>query len=191
MAVTVASVLTNVTTILNDAGMTRWVLSELLAWGSEGQVELVKIKPDAKLVIADLQLAAGARQKCPDDCVDLTDVISNADGSIVTPCDQETLNRFMPNWMRRLTGTKVAHWMKDANPGYFYVYPAQSVAAPGLVTVSYAAKPLPLVANGRIDVRDIYAANLENYILFRAYSKDAEDAGNAAIAEAYYQAFTQ
>ena len=40
MAILVSTVLTNVKTVLNDAGLVHWVQDELLAWGSEGQVPL-------------------------------------------------------------------------------------------------------------------------------------------------------
>jgi hypothetical protein len=38
-------------------------------------------------------------------------------------------------------------------------------------------------------VDDVYATTLINYILYRAYSKDAEYAANGALATAYYGQF--
>ena len=38
-------------------------------------------------------------------------------------------------------------------------------------------------------VDDVYATALINYMLYRAYSKDAEYAANAAQATAFYQQF--
>ena len=45
-----------------------------------------------------------------------------------------------------------------------------------------------LVAGGNLGVRDIYQAAIENYILFRAFSKDSEPA-SAERAVAYGKAF--
>lgn len=42
---------------------------------------------------------------------------------------------------------------------------------------------------GNISVPDIYGNALHDYIMFRAYSKDSEYAGNAARAQAYYAVF--
>ena len=42
---------------------------------------------------------------------------------------------------------------------------------------------------GSIGVPDIYTNALQDYILYRAYTKDTEYAGNAARAQAHYQAF--
>ena len=61
MAILVSTVLTNVKTVLNDAGLVHWVQDELLAWGSEGQVELVKMKADAATKTVTKQLVAGAK----------------------------------------------------------------------------------------------------------------------------------
>lgn len=191
MSVPVSSVLTNVVTVLNDAGMKHWTRDELLAWGSEGQIELVKRKPDAKVLQREVQLSGGARQSWPADCVALIDIVSNPDGSAVTSCDRPALDRFSPGWMQRKTGQKVQNWMPDDAPGAFFVYPAQSVSSPGKVLATYTAMPAALVDGGNLDVRDIYAANIENYMLYRAYSKDAEVGANAAAAAAYFQAFAQ
>lgn len=191
MTVLVSTILSNVTTILTDAGMKHWTKAELLAWGSEGQVELSKLKPDAKVLQVEKQLVGGARQAWPSDCVVMLDVVSNSDGSVVTPCDRSALDRFNSGWMQRKTGLKVLHWMQEEMPGAFYVYPAQSLTAPGKVLITYSAIPSALVDGGSLDVRDIYAANIENYMLYRAYSKDAEVGANAAAAAAYFQAFAQ
>jgi hypothetical protein len=43
---------------------------------------------------------------------------------------------------------------------------------------------------GNISVPDIYANTLVDYVLYRAYTKDAEFAGNAQRATAHYGAFS-
>lgn len=50
------------------------------------------------------------------------------------------------------------------------------------------ADKIKLVQGGTLGVRDIYQAAIENYILFRAFSKDAEPA-SAERAMAYGKAF--
>ena len=42
---------------------------------------------------------------------------------------------------------------------------------------------------GNISIPDIYANALLDYILYRAYSKDSEYAGNAQRAQSHYGAF--
>ena len=77
MAVPCSLVLLNVKTLLNDAGMIHWTQNELLQWGSEGQVELVVLKPDAATKTVTHQLVSGAKQTNPDDCIEIIDMRQN------------------------------------------------------------------------------------------------------------------
>lgn len=80
--------------------------------------------------------------------------------------------------------------MPDDNPAYYYVYPAQS-ATPGSVVVTCCVKPPALTAMGNMNVRDIYAPNITNYVIYRALSKDAEFGGAAERAIAHYKLFAE
>lgn len=189
MAILVSTVLTNVKTVLNDAGLVHWVQDELLAWGSEGQVELVKMKADAATKTVTKQLVAGAKQTNPTDAIEILDMRQNENGAAITPCDRTALDSFLPNWMTTPTASTVKHWMDDPNPEVFYVYPAQN-ATPAKVIITHSFTPPALIANGTLGVRDIYQAAIENYILFRAFSKDAEPASAeraVAFAKAFYE----
>ena len=187
MAILVNDILKRASTLLNDLGGTRWPPAEMIDWLNEGQQALAKIKADAKVVTAPVTLVAGALQSLPDDGIALIGVLENVGGSAVTPCDKSALDMFSPGWVTRPTAAKVIHFMPGEKRGTFYVYPAQS-STPAQVRVSYAAKPETVSSNEEIDVRDIYADNIVNYILYRALSKDAE-VGHADRAAAYYQAF--
>lgn len=125
MAVPCSIVLLNVKTLLNDAGLIHWTQNELLQWGSEGQIELVTLKPDAATKTVDLQLVSGARQINPADCISILDMRQNDNGNAITPTDRATLDRFIPGWMKSPTASTVKHWMPDPQPDTFYVYPAQ------------------------------------------------------------------
>lgn len=187
MAVPCSIVLLNVKTLLNDAGLIHWTQNELLQWGSEGQIELVTLKPDAATKTVDLQLVSGARQINPADCISILDMRQNDNGNAITPTDRATLDRFIPGWMKSPTASTVKHWMPDPHPDTFYVYPAQN-NTPAKVVITHSFTPPALVAGGNLGVRDIYQAAIENYILFRAFSKDAE-AASAERAMAYGKAF--
>lgn len=189
MTILVNEILTRASVLLNDINGVRWTPTELIDWLNEGQQALAKIKADTKVVTAPATLVAGALQSLPADGLSLIGVMENVGGSAVTPCDKAALDLFSPGWITRPTASKVIHWMPGEKPETYYVYPAQS-ATPAQVRISYAARPVDVASNEAIDVRDIYADNLVNYILFRALSKDAE-VGHAERAIAYYQAFSQ
>lgn len=187
MAVPCSLVLLNVKTLLNDAGLIHWTQDELLQWGSEGQVELVTLKPDAATKTVTHQLVSGAKQAAPADSISILDMRQNDGGMAITPCDRNVLDRFQPGWMKTPTASTVKHWMPDPQPDTFYVYPAQNTT-PAKVVITHSFTPPALVAGGNLGVRDIYQAAIENYILFRAFSKDAEPA-SAERAMAYGKAF--
>ena len=187
MSVLVSSVLANVTTLLNDAGYVHWTLPELVAWGTEGQVELVKLKADAATKTTVHQLVPGAKQANPEDAIEILDMRQNENGAVITPCDRAALDRYAPDWMTKPTASTVKHWMDDPQPDTFYVYPAQN-STPAKVIVTHSFVPPALNASGVLGVRDIYQAAIENYILFRAFSKDSEPA-SAERAVAYGKAF--
>ena len=185
MTVAVSTVLTNVKTALNDANLVHWTEAELLAWGSEAQTELAKITPDAAVKSTTVQLVAGAKQTKPTGALTILDV--RVGGVPATPCDRAALDRFSSGWVSSPTGTTVKHWMDDPDPTIFYVYPAQS-ASPASAVVTHTYVPDALTAQGNLGVRDIYAAKVEDYILYRAFAKDTE-ATSAERAVAFRQAF--
>ena len=69
------------------------------------------------------------------------------------------------------------------------VYPPQPSVSPGSLVITYAAAPTEAVAGGTLTIKDVWLPVIVNYVLFRLYSKDADYAGNANLATAYYQAF--
>lgn len=187
MTTTVKTILDRVAVILLDTDRIRWPISELIDYGNEGQLLLATKFSDAKTKTVPVQLVPGAKQTLPSDAILLLEVRRNTDGAAVTPCDRSALDRFAPGWMYKPSGGAVKHWMTDENPALFYVYPAQG-EAPGEILLTYSAQPGVLNQNGLIDIRDIYAERLVNYILYRAFSKNAEYGGDANRALAYYQA---
>lgn len=189
MTVSVTSILTKFGILANDVDAVAFPQAERVEWLNEGQLALVKVKPDAKTKTATIQLSAGARQTNPSDCIEIVELRQNDGGSAILPCDRKSLDSFSPNWMRTPTSSTVKHYMDDPQPDTFYVYPAQN-ATPATVVMTYVAVPSQVGVSNNIDVRDIYADRLVNYMIYRAYSKDSEE-GNAQRAAAAYALFKE
>ena len=87
-------------------------------------------------------------------------------------------------------GTVVKHYIFDEDdPRNYYVYPG--VSGNAYVEIVYSAAPTDLSATSdTISVDDIYANAIIDFVLYRAYMKDAEYAGNAQRANTHYQLFT-
>lgn len=189
MAVTVASILERATFVLKDAGNIRWTPTELVDWVNDGQRALVNVFPDAKIKTEEVVLVAGAKQTNPTGCIEIIEMRQNANGKAVLPCTRAALDAFSRDWMTTPTSAVVQHYMDDPNPEVFYVYPAQNTT-PATVSITYTCLPDTVSSGDSLDIRDIYANNVLNYVLYRAFSKDAEVENNAAMAAAYFQSFS-
>lgn len=197
MAITAQSILRRVVTQLVDETNIRWTVTELIRYLNDGQREIVTYRPDATSTTSTVALVAGARQTLPTTAFKLLDVIRNTGGTkaAVRKIDQKLLDAHLPSWQNGTTNTVVKHYMYDLRDiDVFYVYPPAAVGAS--LEMLLSMKPTDIAeqtsvnsVTGDISVVDLFANALTDYILFRAFAKDAEYAGNAATAAAHYAAF--
>jgi hypothetical protein len=83
----------------------------------------------------------------------------------------------------------VKHYIYDEqNPRNFYVYPGVSGSA--YLEIVFSANPNTVGLSDNLDVPDVFANAVMNYVLYMAYMKDAEYAGNSQRAANHYQLFT-
>jgi hypothetical protein len=101
-------------------------------------------------------------------------------------------------WYAETPTVSVEEYMFDPRqPREFLVYPPATSAA--RLEITYAQIPSPHTLTAQqltnaattetIRIDDSFANALLDYVLYRAYSKDAEQQGNAARAVAHFQAF--
>lgn len=190
-----SEIISRAQTLLQDAAGTRWTSSELLKWISDGQRVVALVRPDSCATHLALVLAAGTRQVLPAGGLRLLDVVRNLSesgviGRSVRMVDRETLDAQDPNWHKAVsTGSIYNFAYDDRDPLNFYVYPP---ALPGKkLEIIYVKSPDDVInTTDPISLSDIYAEPLLNYVMFRAYSKDAEYGANAQLATGYYQVFS-
>lgn len=202
MAVTAQSIIRRVVETLNDTTSVRWPVAELVRYLNDAQREVGTYRPDALVSGATHNLVAGAKQTLPSNGIKLLDVLRNASESqrAVRMTTRQILDAQIPNW-HNLTGvTEILHFIYDPrDPLVFYVYPPAAPSGAAVYMI-YAGTPAAITepadgstyaaVSGNIGIPDIYANALVDYVLYRAYTKDTEYAGNAARATAHYQAFT-
>lgn len=203
MALTAQSIIRRAVETLQDSTSIRWPINELVRYLNDGQREVVLYRPDAMVTSSTVNCVAGTKQALPANGSKLIEVVRNsATGSAkkaIRMVNREVLDAQTPNW-HNLTGSiDILHFMYDVrDPKVFYVYPPATVAAQ--VDIVYSAYPtdvtepadgsLYTAVSGNISLPDIYGNVVLDYVLYRAYTKDAEYAGNAARAQAHYQAFS-
>lgn len=202
MTVTVQSVIDRAQTILQDTTGIRWpVVTELVLFVNDAQREIALLKPDASAVNTTVTLATGTKQDIPSAGNRLLRVVRNmsaASGGTgkrsVRLVSREILDAQTPDWHDPTVSGDAAHTAvikhyiyDEQNPRNFYVYPG--VAGNSYVEIIYSANPTTVAQSGNLSIPDIFANAVTDYVLFRAYTKDAEYAGNNQRATTHYNLF--
>lgn len=199
------NLLSRIKDTLQDTTSVRWPEAELLRYINDAQREIVNFRPESSAKTSNVQLVTGTKQTLPTDGLRLIKVtrnMSDASGGAtgkraVRIINVDILNTQEPDWNDPSAaagdaahGTVVKHYIfDDDDPRNFYVYPG--VNGNAYVEIVYSASPTDLgSASATISVDDIYANAIIDYVLYRAYMKDAEYAGNAQRASNHYQLFT-
>lgn len=195
--------------ILLDEDYTRWTLTELVEWLNDALREIALQKPSATAKNLVIDLVEGTLQTLPEKYNQFLRVIRNVDivdgkrvgATVVTTCQRSVLDAQQPNWHSNKYvrfRPYARHFVFDeTDPLTFYVYPGND--GTGHIEAVVSAIPDPVVATGEsdamasynepVDISDVYANAVLDYMLYRAYCKDAQNAGAVARATMYYGQF--
>lgn len=200
--ITAQSIIDRASTLIQDATNVRWPQEEILKYLNDGQREVVLLKPEASVVNASVALSiSSTKQTIPAAGIMLIDITRNMGVAGSTPGDairvvsRVVLDSQRPSWHSDAPIGKIKHFMFDPrDPKTFYVYP-QAPAGAWYVELVYSSSPTDMASaadgahSGTLSVDDVYSNALLDYVLYRAYSKDAEYAANGQLAVVHYQAF--
>lgn len=212
MTVLASAIIDRAQTIVQDKTGVRWPYAELLDWLNDGQRETAVYKPTATARNIALTLEAGTLQNIGDGGLALLRVTRNLKTPVTEPrigsracriVEREVLDAQHPGWHdpdEFAYAKEVKHFcFDDSDPTHFYVFPGNdgTGAVEAVVSMSPPEVELDALADVNelasyalpISIPDIYANALLDYVLFRAYSKDAEYAGNAERSINHYQMF--
>lgn len=192
--ITAGAIITKARDILQDTSAVRWTDNEALRWLSEGQRYITLHRPDASSTIGNIQLVGGTRQTLPASALRLLDIVRNMGASGSSPgapirmIDRDILDAQVSDWHSQTAQSVIKHYVYDErSPKTFYVFPP---ATAGIwVEAVWSTAPAELTStSSAIAIDDIYEPVLLDYLLYRAWSKDAEYAGNAERAAFYITA---
>jgi len=199
-----ANILSRVEGTLQDTSNVRWTEAELLNYINDAQREITNVQPGATALHANVQLVTGTKQAIPSDGLKLISVIRNMSdasggatgGRAIRLVSWDILDTQDPDWHDPTVtgdathGTTPKHFLVDENdPLNYYIYPG--IAGNAYVEIVYSQRPTDLAnTSATIAVPDNYSNAIIDYTLFRAFSKDAEFAGNAQRAATHYQLFS-
>lgn len=208
-----SEIMSRASTILLDDDYTRWTMTELAMWLTDALREVALVVPKAASKNITIPLVEGTRQQLPANCQQLLRVVRNVDvegdnlvgKGVITIVQREGLDSQNPNWH---DGQYVRfrpyarHFVFDeTDPLTFYVWPGNDGTGNIEAVVSVIPDAIKPVTGGDPDllesydvplgVIDVYANAILDYTLYRAYCKDAQNAGAANRAGLFYQQFSQ
>ena len=177
--------------LLHDSTNVRWPVVQLLDYLNDGQREVTMLRPDASMVTGNITLVTGnTKQSIPTDGIRLFSVIRNTSGRPIIVIDRDILDSQIPDWHTATGGSEVKHFVFDPkNPKIFYVYPKPATTISVEASYSVAPDELDSVSD-YLEISDIYANSLLDYVLYRAFSKDTEYA-DLSKADRHYETFVR
>jgi hypothetical protein len=188
----VATLIDTAGIILQDTSQVRFPQSELMTFLNDAQREIVLHRPDAKTVNGNMTCVSGSKQSIPAAGLRLIDVVRNDAGRAITQIDRKILDETLPDWHNTTADNtkKIEHFVYDAaDPKNFYVYPNATSSMDIEIIYSTAPSDISYTSTVTITLDDIYANAILDYMLYRAYQKDSEYAGNAERSMMHYQSF--
>ena len=203
MAVAVNDVINKVQETLQDTAGIRWgEANELIQWLNDAQREIALLKPDATSENTTVTLATGTKQSIPSDGNRLLRVMRNMSaasggngGRAIRLVARDVLDTQTPTWHDPAVTGDAAHSnvvknyiYDEQDPKNYYVFPG--VSGSTYIEIVYSKNPATVSAGGNLSVDDMYANAVQNYILYMAFMKESEAAGNAQRASSHYNLFT-
>lgn len=197
MAFTYASVMRQMTTILQDAGAVRWTAPEMKEWVDLALVDIYTAKPNAKVTVVQHPLVAGARQTLRDEYAMVLAFLRNSTGGAIQMLDNlETLDRWHPGWDSLPGVAKVQYvYHSQVTPRIFTVMPPATSAASIEMEVAVAPSPGaspaagaaadPAAYTANVDLPDAYKTAVLHFALYRAFMKDGDNQAATAQAQAH------
>ena len=195
--------------LLLDEGFVHWTLPELCRWLNFGLDAITLQKPSASAVTTGVPLVRGTLQTLPDGYASILRPVRNIAGpkadrmprKRLTVVDEPSLSAMNPAWDDEITcryQQQAKHVLFDeASPKTFYVYPGND--GTGVVEMVLSAIPAKVTPSGIEDdiasydmpiaLDETYHDALVDYVMYRAYSKDAQFAGAQNRAALHYQQF--
>jgi len=201
----VIEIIKRVEDVLQDSNV-RWPRVELQNWLNESYLQIALLRPDASSKTGTLTCVAGSRQTITSGfstALRLLDVVRNlassSDKKVVRLIDRSVLDDQRPAWHTDTASVNIQNYTFDVRqPKEFFVFPPATTSAqlevvyadlPGTHSLSEANLHPTTGSAEVIKVDDTYLSVITDWILYRAFSKDAEFAANAARAGAHYQTF--
>ena len=189
LGISVEELVTTILYTLQDEDFVRWSRSEIDSYINEAQFFLLEADINAFTVRKEHKCDNGVLQEVPN--IERILEIEN-----VKTIDRVTMDAVRPFWRSEKSSPRPEFVIfNELDDKSFFVYPPAS-SNPS-ITLLVQVKPQTIKSDGStmnetvIPVKHSYFHALMNFVLYRCYDKDADDAFNAQRAQQYLSAAYQ
>lgn len=184
--------------ITQDKTSIRWPKAEWLDWYNDAILFVVNRRPDKSVKNIDFTLnEADSKQVLPSDALRLFTVVRNVvSGRPIRKIRRKILDDQYNDWHSH-TAANVDHFIYDErDPTSFYVYP-RPISPGHTIEIMYPFAPVAVAIDDfdtdtqTIGIDDSFLNPLIDFMLYRAYSKDADYAENGARAASHFNVAEQ
>lgn len=188
----ISSIMGRVNTLLKDTAWLRWPKSELLDYFNDAIRAIILIRPDAGASNEVITCVPGTKQSLPAGAIRLLDVIRLVDGRAIKPVPRDVLDTNYPDW-HDTSGAIERYIYNERIPKQFFVFPGAE-GADQIDAILARVPPEVLLDNidsAVIPIDDLYVNPVIDWMMYRAFSKDAENGANSSLAAQHYQGFAE
>lgn len=188
---TAQSLVNRAATQLYDLSGVDWPDAELLDYLNEGLAALVTLVPGEFAVPQTVTHVPGTKQQLPLGGLALLRVMHAVDSlgkptRAATRFELTAMDAIHPGWHQDRAGP-VRQWGYAPEDRFVYwVYPPSDGSK---AVIELALEPTPVGLQDALPVGSRFDGALVDYMLYRAYSKDTEYAGQDGRAALHYQAY--
>ena len=181
--------------ISQDKTSVRWPKQEWLNGYNDAILFVVNRRPDKAVKNVDFVVdISNSKQTLPTDALSLFTVTRNvSSGRPIRKLMRNQLDDQYENWHQE-TAVNIDHYIYDErDPKSFYIYP-RPTSGPHAIEICYPFAPEAIeIANfdtdtQAISIDDSFLNPILDFMLYRAYSKDADYAANGQRAQMHLQA---
>lgn len=192
---TVDEVVQRAAEVLNDPNHDRWTYSNMVEWVNQAISAICRLRPSAHIEKVDIPLIEGAIQALdPSYSGFVRGLYTKVGGSTPgkTPIKGElgAITLIDANWMSAASNDEIDEVMYDPEtPHTFFVYPPQPAATTNTLYAEVGTIPPLSIPADTIPIPSMFDTAIVDYVLWRAYSMDAEHASQDGRAAVHYNTF--
>lgn len=192
---TIKDLLERVSLELTDTSRTHWPLEDLVHYYNSAIAAIANYRPDVFAQTQAFDCVAGTRQALPAGAIKLIEVERNTGGRKLRYFERGVLDDLAPEWVTETGAAEAEAYLYElANPHIFWLYPG--VAAGVQVDLVLSVLPVSVTvsqveAGNELQMDETYLTPCMDWIIYRAYLRDADDTANSGRGQLHLQAFAQ